>query len=452
MICIKKVTMLNLFLSFSQSSLFRFNDEVIPKGRIIPRLFDMTPGYLKLNLSITKCAGNCEIELIVFEEVRRNQVFFEADNYQAVCCSPKSNCSNSIHYNDPTPVIRRPIEIKTISDANAIETDILLEKTVTLNRIDISSFRSADIELPWRGIWTVMIANCGPNDVNVDGNATMARRIGYLDDRLRNNHYISILQIIAGILYFAIFMFTIWNSVPRFEREHFLEMITCGVFIFDGFISWAFFYILNRVVDVHFIIVFIFVILHSLCMVEVFYTLFSSLQRPVEIPKFKFSLISIPISIALAFQMYGYINFAQRTTGRWLFGYGKYPALLFITQSFIHFYLSFYAFKHKPNESLDGETRPRLVGLFFGSASMYFIMNFCLFIMRLRSNVISTRKSEWVPWTITPLILFFLIAINGWFVSNTNNEGWVALDSGPNGYEQNDDQGIAPDADDTPFD
>lgn len=417
-------------------------------------MFDMTPGYLRLNLSITKCDGNCEIELIAFEEVRRSQVFFASDNYQAMCCSPSRNCSNSIHYNDPTPVIRRPIEIKTIADSNSIESDILLEKTVTLSRIDLSSFQSADIELPRRGIWTVMIANCGQNDVNVDGNATMARRIGYLDDRLRYNHYVSILQIIGGCLYLFIFIFTVWNNTPHFERDFYLEMIACGIFVFDGFLSWGFFHILNKVVDIRSSIVIIFVILHSYCVIAMFYAIFSSLQRPIEIPIFKFSLLAIPMIIGYSFQMYGYVNFAQRTTGKWVFGYGKYPAFLFVIHSIIHIGLSYYSFSHKPNESVDGQRRPRLVGLFFGSATMYVFMNFSLFLMRCRSTIISTRKSEWVPWSITPLIMFFLLAINGWFVSNINSDGWIILESGAvgAGKNNNDDPGIVPLEDDDPFD
>lgn len=436
------------FASFVAASLYRFNDEKIEKNQIVPRFFDMTPGFLTLNLSITKCDGTCEIEIVAFEEVRRKQVFHEKDGYMAFCCTAERKCQNSIDFSDPTPVIRRPIVIKTITDSSSPENDILLEKAVTLSKIDLSSFQSSDIELPRRGIWTVMIANCGDNDVNIEGNATIIRRVGYLDDRLQYNGDISIVQTVCGILYLCYYCFAIWRSTPHLEKEQILVMVATGVFSFQGAISYAFFFLLNSIVDLPIAFTIIEAFIRSASIVFIFYSLLTALQKPVDIPKFKFSLLCIPLFVACFNDDDGYIHFNERETGKWMFGVGRIPYLLFAVQSLIHAGLAYYAYTHKPSESMAGDRRHKLVGIFVGALFGYVFMNIGLFATRYKSNLIATRKSEWVPWTIIPIVLFGLLIANGWFVMNINTEGWVALESGPS--QQNEQMISAPDID--PFD
>ena len=422
-----------LLISFVSCSLFRFNDEKIPKNTIIRRYFDMNRGFLSLNLSITKCDGNCELEIVAFEEVRRKQIFHEKDNFQPFCCTPERNCLNTIDFADTTPVIRRPILIKTISDSSSPEHDILLEKAVTLSYIDLSSFQSSNIELPRKGIWTIMIANCGENDINIDGNATILRKSGFLDDRLKYNSSIFMIQLVFGISYLVYFTYSVWNNAPHLDKDHIKVMTVSCIFAFDGLVSFLFFYLMNIVVDIPNILTVFVALVHSISIVSILYSVLSALQRPVEIPLFKFALLIIPFFFASFNDLNGYVSFNERSTGKWIFGVGKIPYMFFLSYLIVHASIAVYAYLHKPSESLSGDKRFKFLGMFVGILFGYLFMSLSLFVIRLNSSIIATRKSEWVPLTIIPIILLSLIIANGWFVMDFNTEGWVVLETAPAG-------------------
>jgi len=416
----------------SFSSLYSFHDDILRQGEVLQRFFDTSPGIVRLNISVTQCVGDCRIEIFAYEELRKQQVFPKEIDYQAVCCANESKCSvGSIYFADSSPVIRRPIVFKAPKSDGSPENDIVLDKTSTLASIDMSQFVSQDIDLPRKGLWTIMLANCGNNNVTIGGNASVARKIGYLDDRLHSFSIFAIVQLLFGASYMAYFITTVWKTQPRLSADHYLLISSIACYLADSAMTIVFFIKMNSSCDVHLIYTIGHSIVRANCIVFGLYTSLTILQRPIEIPLYIYAIAIIPMVFVSFVEDEAIVGFSKLVTGKWYFGYSKYSLYAFIYSVVISGSAAYVSYTRKPSESSHSEKRHRLLSYFVGSIIAYVCMNILLFLFRIRSTIFGTRKSEWVTWTIIPVFLSSLIVTNGWFLLDINTEGWEVLDSAP---------------------
>jgi len=418
--------MLGILLVTGIFFLYDFSGEVVSPGQIMVRYFDTYPGVLTLNLYLTKCEGQCEIELSAFEEVRRKQIFSNITGYKAVCCGEGLPCSgNGLFFADLAPVIKRPIVMKQE------EGDIILGHSSTLDQREIILKQSNEVDLPRKGLWTIMISNCGSSPVSIDGNASIRRKDGYLDSRLQSFSVLASIQVVLSIVVFGYFLYNWMKNLPKLTPDH---NRLVGAFIFvimEGTVSVLFFVRWNRNGIVGIPLLVIYTSIRSITHAVILYLTLHQLQRPREIPFYIFILIVLPLAIGSHIELDSIAHFAKRESGKWLFGFSKTPSFEFFATSIALIGIAYYSATNKPTESVQNDRRKQFLGIVAGSFVAYFFMSISLLIWRRSKTLIETRKSEWVPFSIPNILFFVLLCSNSWYINDINPEGWQTLDSAP---------------------
>ena len=404
--------------------LYNFKSELLKPGEILFRTFDTYPGSLSINLALTNCEPPCQIELSAFEEVRRKQIFSNKTNYKAICCQDDLPCSsNSIYFADPAPVIRRPIILKQD------EGDIVLGQSSTLSNSEIILKQNNDVDLSRKGLWTVLISNCGTNPVTIEGTAVIKRHDGYLDSRLQHFSIIGSIQTFFGIVLLGYFLFNWLKSLPKLTSDHNKIIFTSIFYILEGTLTVLLLIKWNKNGYPHQILVLLHTIIKSLSHSSIFYLSLLQLQRPHDIPIYIFLLIFLPNLYGTFIEDKSIIQFSHRQNGKWLFGFSEKPSIEFLVTIITHLCISYYSATHKPSESAQNDRRKTFLGIYSGSFVSFFFMNLSLLIWRLSKNLIETRKSEWVPFSIPSILFYILLSINFWYVSDINPEGWQTLET-----------------------
>lgn len=401
--------MLSVLITFSVSHLFSFQYQRIVSGDMIFRHVDTLAGQIFVNLSILNSPPNYSIQIYAYEEARKPYVFQNISNFQPICCPDASKCMvGHVFFADKAPVISR-----TITSANT---------TNNTQNDDIVLYQNNDIEIPRKGIWTILISNCGSEEIMINGYAQLRRHDGCLDIRLKHLYTISILISITGIGMISYNIFMWISSVPKLTLEQKISIGLLTIYAIYG-ISTAFLYrSWNQTGEYKMILSYISCFIRASLTVCVYYSTLHLLQLPDEFKLYYFFAAVIPVFIGSLIEFDGIRKFSSKDSGQWKFGYGN-PCLEFILLMIMHIFVYVYAHIHTPKEDAN-EKRRFFLAIVLCTAISYIIMNFSLFVFRIGKTIIQTRKSEWVPFTLWPMLIAMMMSVNAWYAGELNPEGW----------------------------
>lgn len=412
--------MFSFLFGFSISHILDFQYERIVAGDIIARRVDTLAGIIHLNLSISNCPPNYSVQLYAFEEIRIPYVFPNSTNFQPICCPSKEKCNlGQVYFQENAPVISRMITPEVNNTG---------KNTTDIDESDIILQQTSEIEITRKGIWTILISNCGSEEIMIHGFATIRRHDGCIDIRLKLLYTISILIIIIGVGMILYHLFMWVSSVPKLslEQKSIIGLIT--LFTIYGLLTTYLYFSWNQTGDYKISISYSSSFLRSLITILVYYATLRHLQLPDEIKLYGFFGTIIPAFIGAVIENFGIKNFSSRYNGMWIFGYG-HPCIEFLTIVSVHIFVFVYAHLNTPKEDAN-ENRRILLALVFCTILSYTVMNLCLFGYRFNKNLIQTRKSEWVPFTLWPMLISVMISINAWYAGELNPEGWQMFNSG----------------------
>ena len=402
------------FFVLSNSYLFELKKVNLAPGAVIQRHVDTLHSFILTNFSLLNVPANKTLLMYAFEEARRSVIFPNKTNHMAICCPNNSSfCKKgTIYFENIAPVLK-----KTIHSAKAREQKI---SNIVLQQI-------SDFELPRKGLWTILIANCGQKNITVDGSAFLKKYDGSLDMRIKNFYTISILVIIVGVGMIAYNLFMWTTTLPKMLFEHKLMLLLISLFSINGVTSLLFFSTWNKTGEQNMILLVSDAFLRAFSTVCTYIFTLKQLQKPQENGFWLVFLALIPMFLGTYIENKGISNFSEIQTGRWCFGFG-FPCVEFITKVALHTYVFIYAQVKAPLET-SNENRKTLLGIVFGTLSSFVVMNLTLFIWRFGKNVVETRTSEWVPYTFHAIFMTILLSANAWHVGEYNPEGWETLNS-----------------------
>ena len=401
------------FFNFIHSFVFDFHDERVASGYIMIRHIDTNHGFLISNLSISNSPSNYSIWLYAYNEAYKNSVFPNKTNHLPMCCPEKSSdCKHgSVHFNENVPVVRRKISYQG-STAKAGSSEIILNQ-------------NTDVEFPRKGLYTVLIANCGNEEVTLNGCGILKKYDGSLDLRVKNFYTISILVIVVSIGMISYNLFMWFTSIPKLMKEHKIMLSLLLLFALNGITSCLFYYKWKSTGNGGSFLMIIDAFIRALSTVSVYMFSIQQLQKPQEKNYYILLIAVLPLLVGCYIENKAIANFSAIESGKWIFGFGK-PCIEFIIKILLHFFVCLYSHMNAPGES-SSEGRHIFLGFIFAAFTGYFAMSFSLFIWRFNKTLIQTKASEWVPFALHPILMVFLLLANLWYVGEYNPEGWQTL-------------------------
>jgi hypothetical protein len=387
-----------LFFSVG-SAIFKFRSTKFSSGEIYQKFFDASDGKIDPNLTISGCTGLCQVELILFREADRKITF---PNQRPECLVDAANPSLSLLPDAPVQ-----------------------KKIFPLDQNEASS----DLNFLSSGIWGVILSNCGSSDFTITGSISVISPSGRFDSRLRTIWIVSGVLFFITIAFFAFFTFYFVSS-PRVSFYHRLfigsHVLLC-VNLFCYFLMLTSWRILDRPPLLLAILCFI-SRAASLCL-SLFLS-FVGLQYPLDVLWKAFLIGFVPLALSSAFEVYGIVSFANRTTGSWFLGFGPVPFLDFCFISIASSAVLFLTARaHHEELSQDGKRRLFLV-LLFSVFAAYFIASLAACVVRIGRSLTEARNLEWVAFAIQPLYVIGIQIANGWFWWGFNPAGWNQIQEG----------------------
>lgn len=285
------------------------------------------------------------------------------------------------------------------------------------------------VRISSKTLWTVIVANCYDTDLELDGSISIRRVSGFLDDRLHPFSIISVGELVSGIFFILFYLLTVFQTVPKLTLQHKVVFGMGIMYTADGLFNVITFYTWNAHDTPPMWSVWGSALSRSVLISGIFYLMALGLQHPQEIPWKYFAAAAVPMLFAAYVDNMGIINFSNRQSGTWLFGYSHIPSIELIIVLLGSIALTIYAQIFKPSETSHNEKHNTLLAAFAALLAGTAVVVFSLFVWRFNKTLIQTRKSEWVPYTITPIYYFLVMVVDAWFWLEFNPSGWQTLDS-----------------------
>lgn len=392
--------MLLCALVVAHAGLISFDNEPLPPRHVVERFFESWDGFVLSR--IASVPDHQTIELVVFDASRRAEVFPGQNRHRPVCCEPGAN--STCQRGSLDIVIGGPHERVVFSGSSAL-TD---EK----------------VKCDGGVVYAVVIANCGDEEVTVNGSVIVESGHGMMDRRLIKCLCFTGTWFILLFVLMAAFMCKTLLGRARSSWNHRLFLGALILSLAWMFFTTAVFGLWYQVGKPGTGLVGTAVVLRALAATLVFYVTFVTLQDGHAESVWKvFGLFCVLCVESSAIEMVGILQLSTKSTGNWLLGFGVIP-MDFVLFSMMTAVVLVQATRLLSGEAVDGDRRQRYLVMLFGAFVFYFVSTFATSLFRLNTPIWQSVLSEWMAFAIQPTFLGFVIVIDLWFLWNWSPAGW----------------------------
>ncbi|EAY04876.1 hypothetical protein TVAG_287900 [Trichomonas vaginalis G3] len=417
----------------------------MPTGYVVQRWIDVEGGVLEQNFSFLQCKGTCHLELFIFPEKTRKNVFPDNPDHQPICCdSNMKNCNpDYIVFNNKSDVVYRlfqidgePIEEKSKSNKNPIPQDPE-NKQFNIKPASLRGQQMLSQKYPGalslsenRELYSIILANCGDRPFGLNGYIKVHSEKGYVDLRLSSFKYIITILTLFGISFTIGWFMFITKRRPKLTTQHYMFIgsagFAAGYFFFESIMFWLWTYLDHAAT----LCIILAAVCRSASFAGLLYCTILGLQYPLEIQIHPFAAVLLTLSPSSFVDITGITTINSRQNGRWFLGFGAVPFLDFLILSISSVAIAIIAIKKAPEETNEDSRRKNFLVSFVASFASYILVSIAIVVLTIGLTTVEARFVDTVALLISPTYLICLLSMNGYFWFKFNPSGWVNANDG----------------------
>ena len=418
--------------------IFSFDQSIIQSGYREEHFLEISSGEIRMDLTVNDCSKKQYMEVVIFKESDRMNIFPKTNNYQPVCCKEKStdNCQHGLIITNPNTINYIHYLIEPTCTQSNYTIPKYLKKRQGYHFKNTTLFPLYNINhsfnIQYSTVYSVLVANCSPDNISISGDIKLYQNKAtrhYLDHllyRFNNQTLCCIIITVLSLIFYGV-LFTKNNpNLSSFHKIWIWSLVFC---ILNQLLKFCYFLIwdnINKKLG-------ILVLLYSVFSGFSFSSMLFLIYNVLEFEHYKhvfYIIISFFLTFGYTYESYTFINCYTGEQLHWFLGYGKFPILfIVILSSFFSYIISYSKINLSEgfHANFNSEKKKLFVNILYIGYIFYFLLTFGFSIYLLDLPFIRVR-SIFSYGTLFDQILYMILShLCGWFIYKHNNEGWAQL-------------------------
>ena len=435
-------------LGMQKATLFSFEDTIILSGYREEHFVDINSTEIQINLTVNDCSKKQYMEVIIFNEMERKNIFSQTNNFQPICCIEKhsDHCQHGlISINSYTTHFTQYLIKPTCTHTNYTIPKYLKNRP-DFHFQNTSTFPIYDINHKFyihnSSVYSVLIANCSPDNISISGNIILKpiNENNHLLDKVLKKYEIQLFELLfLSCSFIVLFGISFKKKSPSCTKQHTTWILSMVFGIINYILKIIYLLIWDQSNNKFGLLLLFSAIFYGFSFCSLIYLISNALE--IEFLKSSFYiLLSLLFILGNIYDTNEFIHHISNENLFWFLSYGKFPIIFFVV--FSYFFLTFiYYYKHNAsnNYHMKNYNKIHLFVIFiFSSFIFYFISSIVFSIYLLDLSFFELRIIYNIGSSFDQILLLILSIVNGWFWINYNNDGWTQLDQ-----EFSDDQKVS---------
>jgi len=406
--------MLLFFTVISYSWLFSFNSASIDVGSHVHRWFEADDGFINPEFRFDSNTQSGVLELLVFKSN------YDKTMIENKCCEyGNDNCTLSENMKNESGYFRQILKIEE-------ETETIEAKTSDLSYSQIKLLYPNAHMIYESSIWSIVLSNCGKNDVSVTGTIKVYTPFGFADIRVRSISNSTMLLCLLLTVFISLWLYLFLLKNPHLDIVHYPFVIAASSLVLESIVYAIHFYIWNRLGSNYLITIIFTSLVSALSKSLVCFSVYQSIVGNIEIQYKQFYPFICIFLLSSFGETKGISDLFSRSSGRWLLGYGSIPCFSFLSNVLVIVIMLYYT-KNLIHLSPQKRSLHQVV--------LITIISYCFVIIvmtvfRWNMTLEDAKKFEWLTFCLDPLFFTTILILNGAFWLKYNPIGWQTISDG----------------------